>query len=46
MPDIRVELESLRRESARLRKLLKLNESEAAPALGTQAAWSTSLRAP
>jgi hypothetical protein len=33
------ELEALRRENARLRKLLKLTEAEAAPAQGTQAAW-------
>lgn len=39
MPDISDELESLRRENARLRKLLKLTDAEAAPAHGTQAAW-------
>ena len=33
------ELESLRRENARLRKLLKLTDAEAAPPHGTQAAW-------
>jgi superfamily II DNA or RNA helicase len=33
------ELENLRRENARLRRLLKLTESEASPAHGTQAAW-------
>jgi hypothetical protein len=39
MPDISEELESLRRENARLRKLLKLTDAEATPARGTQAAW-------
>ncbi len=39
MPDIGEELGSLRRENARLRKLLKLTETEAAPALDTQTAW-------
>lgn len=39
MPDISQELESLRRENARLRKLLKLTDAEAVPARGTQAAW-------
>jgi superfamily II DNA or RNA helicase len=39
MPDISDELESLRRENARLRRLLKLTDAEAAPARGTQAAW-------
>ena len=39
MPDISGELESLRRENARLRKLLKLTDAEAAPAHGTQSAW-------
>lgn len=33
------ELESLRRENGRLRKLLKLTDAEAAPAHGAQAAW-------
>jgi hypothetical protein len=33
------ELEALRRENARLRKLLTLTKTEVAPALGTQAAW-------
>lgn len=33
------ELQSLRRENARLRKLLKLTDAEAAPARGAQAAW-------
>jgi hypothetical protein len=37
--DVHAELESLRRENARLRKLLKLTDAEAAPALGTQTAW-------
>lgn len=37
--DPQSELESLRRENARLRKLLKLTDAEAAPARGTQAAW-------
>ncbi len=32
MPDINGELETLRRENARLRKLLKLTDAEAAPA--------------
>ena len=39
MPDVNDELESLRRENARLRRLLRLTDVEAAPALGTQAAW-------
>jgi superfamily II DNA or RNA helicase len=39
MSDISGELESLRRENARLRKLLKLTGAEAVPAHGTQAAW-------
>lgn len=33
------ELESLRRENGRLRKLLKLTDAEGAPAHGAQAAW-------
>lgn len=33
------ELETLRRENARLRKLLKLTDAEAAPTRGTQTAW-------
>ena len=37
--DLQAELEGLRRENARLRKLLKLTEAEAAPARGTQQAW-------
>lgn len=39
MSDLRAELASLRAENARLRKLLKLTDAEAAPARGTQAAW-------
>ena len=39
MSDLQSELESLRVENARLRKLLKLTDAEAAPALGTQMAW-------
>ncbi|MFT3872403.1 MAG: DEAD/DEAH box helicase family protein [Nocardioides sp.] len=39
MSDLHAELESLRAENARLRKLLKLTDAEAAPARGTQAAW-------
>lgn len=39
MSDVNDELESLRRENARLRKLLKLTDAEAAPARGAQAAW-------
>lgn len=39
MNDLQAELESLRQENARLRKLLKLTDAEAAPARGTQAAW-------
>ncbi|WP_459975984.1 TOTE conflict system archaeo-eukaryotic primase domain-containing protein [Nocardioides pyridinolyticus] len=39
MPEVNGELESLRRENARLRRLLKLTSAEAAPAIGTQAAW-------
>jgi hypothetical protein len=33
------ELEALRRENTRLRKLLKLTDAESAPAHGTQTAW-------
>ena len=39
MPDISEELENLRRENARLRKLLTLTDAEAALARGTQVAW-------
>jgi superfamily II DNA or RNA helicase len=39
MPDIGDELEALRRENARLRRLLKLTAAEASPAHGTQTAW-------
>lgn len=39
MSDLQAELQSLRAENARLRKLLKLTDAEAAPAHGTQAAW-------
>ena len=39
MSDLQAELESLRTENARLRKLLKLTDAEAAPARGTQTAW-------
>ncbi len=39
MPDNGDELESLRRENARLRRLLKLTEAEASPSHGTQTAW-------
>jgi hypothetical protein len=39
VPDVNDELESLRRENVRLRRLLKLTNAEAAPAIGTQAAW-------
>lgn len=39
MSDPRAEVERLRRENARLRKLLKLTDAEAAPAPGTQMAW-------
>ena len=39
MSDISGQLESLRRENARLRKLLRLTQAEAAPARGTQTAW-------
>lgn len=39
MNDLHVELVALRTENARLRKLLKLTDAEAAPARGTQAAW-------
>lgn len=39
VPEVNGELESLRRENARLRRLLKLTSAEAAPAIGTQAAW-------
>jgi hypothetical protein len=37
--DLQAELESLRRENARLLKLLKLTSAEAAPAPGTQTSW-------
>jgi superfamily II DNA or RNA helicase len=37
--DAVAELEVLRRENARLRKLLKMADAEAAPARGTQTAW-------
>jgi hypothetical protein len=37
--DLQAELESLRTENARLRKLLKLTDAEAVPARGTQTAW-------
>ncbi len=39
MVDLARELESLRRENARLRKLLKLTDAELAPTAGTQGAW-------
>jgi hypothetical protein len=39
MPDVKGELERLRSENARLRKLLKLTDAEAVAAHGTQAAW-------
>ena len=39
MSDLQAELESLRRENARLRKLLKLSDAEASPAHGTQTTW-------
>lgn len=39
MPDLWEELESLRRENARLRTLLQLTRAEAGPARGTQTAW-------
>src|SRR3712207_2570497 len=39
MPGISEELEGLRRENARLRKLLRLTDAEAAPSRGTQVAW-------
>ena len=38
VPEMDAELESLRRENAHLRRLLKLTSAEAAPAVGTQAA--------
>jgi superfamily II DNA or RNA helicase len=37
--DLQAELESLRSENARLRKLLKLTDREAGPTQGTQTAW-------
>lgn len=37
VPDVDDELESLRRENACLRTLLRLTDTEAAPALGSQA---------
>jgi superfamily II DNA or RNA helicase len=37
--DLSAELESLKRENARLRRLLELTEAEAAPAQGAQTAW-------
>ncbi len=39
MLDLRDELESLRHENARLRKLLRLTDAEAAPVRGSQTAW-------
>lgn len=39
MSDLHAELESLRAENKRLRKLLKLTDAEASPARGTQKAW-------
>lgn len=39
MVGVHEEIESLRRENARLRKLLKLTEAESSPAAGTQTAW-------
>lgn len=39
MPDIDDELAQLRRENARLRKLLKLTDAEALPTQGSQTAW-------
>lgn len=39
MPDISDELEALRRENSRLRRLLKLTSEEASPPRGTQTAW-------
>ncbi len=39
MSGVNDELQSLRRENARLRKLLKLTDAEAAPVRGAQAAW-------
>ncbi|MGK2320824.1 TOTE conflict system archaeo-eukaryotic primase domain-containing protein [Gordonia rhizosphera NBRC 16068] len=39
MSDLQAELEDLKRENARLRKLLKLTDAEAGPARGTQTAW-------
>jgi len=38
-PDMSAELEALRWENARLRRLLKLTDAEVAPARGTQTAW-------
>ena len=43
MSDLQAELESPRQENARLRKLLKLTDREAAPAHGTQTAWFVAL---
>lgn len=39
VPDQPSELQSLRQENARLRKLLKLTQAEAAPSPGAQLAW-------
>lgn len=39
MHDLIRELESLRRENTRLRKLLRLTDAELAPTAGTQGAW-------
>ncbi|HET7398568.1 MAG TPA: hypothetical protein VFJ94_08590 [Intrasporangium sp.] len=39
MPNVSDELEELRRENARLRRLLKLTAQEASPARGTQTTW-------
>lgn len=46
MSDLHAELERLRAENARLRKLLKLTDAEAAPARGAHTAWFDTVPGP
>ena len=39
MTDLHAEIEGLRRENSRLRRLMRLTEAGVAPAAGTQSAW-------